>query len=138
MFNTFVCMVLIIFLFCLKSDTPQLPFETIGALPEPSNFDELWDSVDNFEVSSDIPDAAQNADSLELVTVLDISQPEDTNVELDEAPSANGYIWKDYNDVSTTALRRSAKELGVPRYSRLDRSELVFELNVRLGNLSAV
>jgi hypothetical protein len=72
---------------------------------------------------------------LEDVTVADDAE---TDVSLntvvqtsDEATEADDCTWETFDDLSLSALRKIAKTLSVPRYTRLERHELVFEINTR-------
>lgn len=130
MFSTFVCFVILCFIFCLQYNPTTALEVAEGIQDEPTFSDGLNEFFDSFQVTPDEVKAINEepCDSQETVEVSETEQDSS-----DATASTDGYVWDNFEGLSLTALRKMAKTHGVSRYSRLERHELVFEINVCRG-----
>ncbi len=121
-----LALTLFLIYFCFASlliRKPNAPKLVAANFPEFDNNDYWFAETDILDALTDMPDDAEIANEmLGRFQGLTVS---------DEATEADGYVWESFEGFSLTGLRKVAKTHGVPRYTRLDRAELVFEINTR-------
>jgi hypothetical protein len=125
MFDLFVFTVVFCLFSLLKTypgcseNSPCLAYATTGLA------DELLTVADDFQTFLD--DVWADDVKPEVTQVTQVTEA--TQDSTDDSFQTDSVSWNSYEDLSLTAIRKIAKELKIPRYSRLDRAELVFELN---------